>query len=77
MEDDYFNDDKTKLDSLNKDQKPDNYSSILIILFKNIIKSLDEYGILIIRYNILKYYNLFIENFQKGIKKMIKMNIKK
>lgn len=69
IEDEFFNDDKTKIDSLNKDEKPDYYSAILIVLFKNIIKSLDEFGILIIRENILKYYKLFMDNFHKGIKK--------
>ena len=77
IQDEYFNDDKTKLDLLNKDEKPDYFSSILIVLFKNIIKSLDEYGILIIRDNILKYYNLFIDNFHKGIKKEDKNEYKK
>ena len=38
---------------------------------------MDEYGILIIRDNILKYYNLFIENFHKGIKKEDKNEYKK
>ena len=77
VEDEYFNDDKTKIDSLNKDEKPDYNSSILIVLFRNIIKSLDEFGILIIRENILKYYNLFIENFHKGVKKEDKNEYKK
>ena len=31
--DEYFNDDKTQIDSLNKEEKPDFYSSILIVLF--------------------------------------------
>ena len=69
VEDEYFNDDKTKIDSLNKDEKPDYNSSILIVLFRNIIKSLDEYGIIIIRENILKYYELFMNLFHKGISK--------
>ena len=77
VEDEYFNDDKTKIDSLNKDEKPDYNSSILIVLFRNIIKSLDEFGILIIRENILKYYNLFIDNFHKGIKKEDKNEYRK
>ncbi len=77
VEDEYFNDDKTKIESLNKDEKPDYNNAILIVLFRNIIKSLDEYGILIIRENILKYYNLFIENFHKGIKKEDKNKFQK
>ena len=77
VEDEYFNDDKTKIDSLNKDEKPDYNSSILIVLFRNIIKSLDEFGILIIRENILKYYNLLIDNFHKGIKKEDKNEYRK
>ncbi len=77
VEDEYFNDDKTKIDSLNKDEKPDYNSAILIVLFRNIIKSLDEYGIFIIRENILKYYELFINNFHKGIKKDDKNEYKK
>ena len=77
VEDEYFNDDKTKIDSLNKDEKPDYNSAILIVLFRNIIKSLDEYGILIIRDNILKYYELFMNNFHKGIKKEDKNEYKK
>ena len=75
--DEYFNDDKTQIESLNKDEKPDFYSSILIILFRNIIKSLDENEILIIRENILRYYNLYMEHFHKNIKKDDKNNFKK
>ena len=75
--DEYFNDDKTQLDSLNKDEKPDFYSSILIVLFRNIIKSLDEHGISIVKENILRYYELYIEHFHKDIKKYDKNNIKK
>ena len=77
VEDEYFNDDKTKIESLNKDEKPDFNSSILIVLFRNIIKSLDEFGILIIRENIIKYYKLFMENFYKDIKKDDKNEFKK
>ena len=77
VEDQYFNDDKTKIDALNKDEKPDYHNAILIVLFRNIIKSLDEFGILIIRENIIKYYNLFMENFHKGIKKEDKDEYKK
>ena len=75
--DEYFNDDKTQIESLNKDEKPDFYSSILIILFRNIIKSLDENEILIIRENILRYYNLYMEHFHKNIKTDDKNNFKK
>ena len=67
--DEYFNDDKTQIDSLNKDEKPDLYSSILIVLFRNIIKSLDENGIFIVRDNIMKYYDFKIINGEKGVKK--------
>ena len=75
--DEYFNDDKTQIDSLNKDEKPDLYSSILIVLFRNIIKSLDENGIFIVRDNIMKYYNLYMEHFFKDLKKDDKNNLKK
>ena len=75
--DEYFNDDKTQIDSLNKEEKPDFYSSILIVLFRNIIKSLDEYGIFIIRENIMKYYNIYMEHFYKDLKKDDKDNFKK
>ena len=69
VEDEYFNDDKTKIALLNKDEKPDFNSAILIVLFRNIIKSLDEYEIPIIRDNIMNYYNLFIKHFHKDVKK--------
>jgi exosome complex component RRP4 len=75
--DEYFNDDKTQIESLNKDEKPDFYSSILIILFRNIIKSLDENEIMIIKENILRYYNLYMEHFHKDIKKDDINNFKK
>jgi len=75
--DEYFNDDKTQIDSLNKDEKPDFYSSILIVLFRNIIKSLDEHEIFITRENILRYYNIYIEHFHKDLKKDDKNNLKK
>ena len=77
VEDEYLNDDKTKMDLINKDEKPDYNSAILIVLFRNIIKSLDEYGITIIRENIMKYYNLFIEKFHKDMKKYDKNEFKK
>jgi exosome complex component RRP4 len=77
FEDEYLNDDKTKMDLINKDEKPDYNSAILIVLFRNIIKSLDEYGITIIRENIMKYYNLFIEKFHKDMKKYDKNEFKK
>ena len=77
VEDEYFNDDKTKIDLLNKEEKPDYYSAILIVLFKNIIKSLDEHEIIIIRENILKYYNIFMDNFHKDVKKEDKNEYKK
>ena len=77
VEDEYFNDDKTKIDLLNKEEKPDYYSAILIVLFKNIIKSLDEHEIIIIRENILKYYNIFMDNFHKDVKKEDKSEYKK
>ena len=67
--DEYFNDDKNQIESLNKDEKPDFYSSILIVLFRNIIKSLDEYDLFIVRENIMRYYTLYMENFHKDIKK--------
>ena len=75
--DEYFNDDKTQIDSLNKDEKPDFYCSILIVLFRNIIKSLDEHGIFIVKESILKYYSLYMEHFHKEIKKDDKNNYKK
>ena len=75
--DEYFNDDKTQIDSLNKEEKPDFFSSILIVLFRNIIKSLDEHIIPIIKENIMRYYNLYLEHFHKDIKKEDKNNFKK
>ena len=77
VEDEYFNDDKTKIDSLNKDEKPDYNSAILIVLFRNIIKSLDEKNITIVRENIIKYYELFMEHFHKGVKKEDKNEYRK
>ena len=74
--DEYFSDDKNQIESLNKDEKPDFYSSILIVLFRNIIKSLDEYGIFIISENIMRYYNLYMEHFHKDIKKEDKNTFK-
>ena len=75
--DEYFNDDKTQIDSLNKEEKPDFFSSILIVLFRNIIKSLDEHEILIVRDNIMKYYSIYMEHFHKNLKKDDKDNFKK
>ena len=46
-------------------------------MFRNIIKSLDEHAISIVKENILKYYELYIEHFHKDIKKYDKNNIKK
>lgn len=75
--DEYFNDDKTQIDNLNKDEKPDFNSSILIVLFRNIIKSLDENGIMIEKDSILRYYNLYMGHFYKDIKKDDKNHFKK
>ena len=77
VEDEYFNNDKTKIDSLNNDEKPDYNSSILIVSFRNIIKSLDEFGILIIRENILNIIISLLIIFIKELKKKIKIKIEK
>ena len=52
-------------------------SAILIVLFRNIIKSLDEKNITIVRENIIKYYELFMEHFHKGVKKEDKNDYRK
>ena len=69
LEDEYFNDDQTKIDSMNKDEVPDYNSVILMILFKNIIKYLDQHNIIINKEHILSYYDIYMDKYYKDIKK--------
>jgi len=57
----YFTDDQTKVHTLNKLETFNEYSAIYIILFKNIIKSLENYKIPIDQTSIMKYYELYIQ----------------
>lgn len=77
VEDEYFIDDKNKNDIYNKEEQPDYHSCCLIVMFANIIKYLNQHDILIIRDNIIKYYEIFINNFRKNINKENKSEYKK
>lgn len=59
VENEYFTDDKTKINSLDKDEDINANSTRMIILFKNIIAALDERMIEIIHSNIMQYYKLY------------------
>ena len=67
IEDEYFTDDKNKIDIINKEEKIDEKSCILIILIRNIIKNIDEAEIEIKKETIVRYYELFIELYRKNV----------
>ena len=77
VQDEYFTDDKNKISSLDKDEKPSFIHFILIICFRNIIRNLDENDIEIEFESIMRYYNLFVEKFRKDIKKENKENFRR
>ena len=57
VDEDYFTDDKTKIESIEKEEKPLKEHCVLIVLFKNIIEMLDYGGVEINQDNILYMYN--------------------
>jgi hypothetical protein len=61
----YFSDDQTKVHALNKLETLNEYAAINIILFKNIIKSLENYKIPIDQTSIMKYYELYIQKLEQ------------
>ena len=58
VEDEYFTDDKTKIDTLEKEEHPSEEHAKLIILFKNIIESLDYNNIVVNKSTIMRFYTL-------------------
>ena len=77
VQDEYFTDDKNKISNFDKEEKPNFFQFVLIILFRNIVKNLDENDIIIEYESIMRYYNLFVEKFRKDIKKEDKDNFRK
>ncbi len=71
----YFTDDQTKVNSMNKVEMINEYAAINIILFKNIIKSLETHKIHIDQISIMKYYELYIQILEQ-IKSGDKSNVK-
>jgi len=65
LESDYFTDDQTKVNTLNKIETPNEFAAINIILVKNIIKSLENNKILIDAFTIGKFYEIYIEIIEK------------
>ena len=57
VDEDYFTDDKTKIESIEKEEKPLKEHCVFIVLFKNIIEMLDYGGVEINQDNILYMYN--------------------
>ena len=70
VKDEYFTNDKNKIDNFNIEEKPNFFQCILIILFRNIIKNLDENDIIIEYETIMRYYNLFLEKFRHQLLEM-------
>jgi hypothetical protein len=62
----YFSDDQTKLGAMNKQESVNEYAAINIILFKNIIKSLENNSIAIDQTAIIKYYELYIQKLEQS-----------
>ena len=77
VEDEYFTDDKNKISNFDKEEKPNFFQFILIILFRNIVKNLDENDIVIEYETIMKYYYLFVEKFRSDVKKEDKESFRK
>ena len=70
IQDEYFADDKNNIENLmGKNEKPGFYDCVMIILFSNIIKNLNQHKITIIKDNIMKYYNFYLELYCKNIDK--------
>jgi hypothetical protein len=61
----YFTDDQTKINALHKHETLNEYASINIILFKNIIKSLENNKIQIDQTTITKYYESYIQTIEE------------
>jgi len=57
----YFTDDQTKVNTMSKLETLNEYAAINIILFKNIIKSLENNYIPIDQTSIIKYYEAYIQ----------------
>ena len=68
VDDDFFTDDKNKISNFEKEEKPNFFQFILIILFRNIVKNLDENDIIIEYESIMRYYFLFVDLFRKDVK---------
>lgn len=67
MDTEYFNDDMNKINTLNKHETPNEIACINIILFKNIVKSLDNHKIRIDQTSMMKYYELYIQHIEAKI----------
>ena len=76
IENEYFSDDKAKIALIEKDEKPDEKASILIILFSNIIHILDKNNINISQPNLMFCYEQFMELKGNKIKEENKDNKK-
>jgi hypothetical protein len=61
LENEYFSDDQNKLSALNKHETPTEFASINIILFRNIIKALENNKTHVDQFTITKFYELYIE----------------
>ena len=77
VEDEYFTDDKNKISNFDKEEKPNFFQFVLIILFRNIVKNLDENDIIIEYETIMRYYSLFVEKFRSDVKKDDKESFRK
>ena len=61
IDSEYFSDDQNKLSALNKHEIPTEFASINIILFRNIIKALENNKIQIDHFTITKFYQIYTE----------------
>lgn len=67
VENEYFTDDKTKINTLDKAEVINANSARLIVLFKNIISSLDEHLMDITHSTIMQYYKLYQKTIDDSI----------
>jgi exosome complex RNA-binding protein Rrp4 len=65
LDNDYFSDDQNKLPAITKQESPNEYSTILIILFRNIVKSLENNKIVIDQFSMMKFFEIYLTNIQK------------
>lgn len=66
LDSEYFTDDQNKVNALNKHETPNEVAAVNIILFKNIIKSLENNKIFIESQSIVKFYEFYMAHLENS-----------